>query len=55
MIEIDKTKDVKEELENKFLNEIGSDLNKLILTKTLFEKMLIYARYKTKAMQYERG
>jgi len=55
MIEIDKTKDVKEELENKFLNEIGSDLNKLILTKTLLEKMLIYARYKTKAMQYERG
>jgi len=55
IVELDRTKNIKEELENKFLNEVSNNLNKLIFTKTLLEKMLIYARYKTKAMQHEKG
>ena len=33
------------------LNDIASDLNKLILTKKVLERMLIYARYRAKALQ----
>ena len=45
--------DLKEEIETSFLNEITSDLTKTLFTKTILEKMLIYARYKAKAMQHE--
>ena len=37
------------------LLKITDDILKLILAKTLLEKMLIYARYKAKAMQREAG
>jgi len=52
---IDLNKDIKEVLENLFIYKISSDLNMLILAKTLIERMLIYARYKAKAMQKEQG
>jgi len=39
-------------LSEQLLN-IATDISQLILTKTLLEKMLIYARYKTKAMQHK--
>ena len=53
LIEIDTTDNLKEKIENSFLNEISSDLTKTLFTKTILEKMLIYARYKAKAIQHE--
>ena len=53
LIEIDTSNDLKEEIENSFLNKISSDLTKTLFTKTILEKMLIYARYKAKAIQHE--
>ncbi len=52
LIEIDTSNDLKEKIENSFLNEISSDLTKTLFTKTILEKMLIYARYKAKALQH---
>ena len=51
--DISTDKDLKEELEKAFLEEISSDLTKILFVKTILEKMLIYARYKAKAMQHE--
>ena len=51
--DISPDKDLKKELENAFLEEISSDLTKILFVKTILEKMLIYARYKAKAMQHE--
>ena len=50
---IEPSKDL--EIEKIFLENITDDIPKLILAKTLLEKMLIYARYKAKAMQREAG
>ncbi len=47
--------DLREKIEDAFLNEISSDLTKTLFTKTILEKMLIYGRYKAKAMQNEAG
>ncbi len=44
---------LKDKIEKAFLNEISTDLTKTLLVKTVLEKMLIYARYKAKAMQHE--
>ncbi len=44
---------LKDKIEEAFLDEISSDLTKTLLVKTVIEKMLIYARYKAKAMQHE--
>ena len=44
---------LKEKLEDAFLEEISEDLTKTLFVKTIIEKMLIYARYKAKAMQHE--
>ena len=46
-------KNLKDHIENAFLNEISSDLKKTLFVKTVIEKMLIYSRYKAKAMQHE--
>ncbi|GEM_PF-2495481 len=43
---------LKQEIESRFIG-LSGDLSKLLLTKTILEKMLIYARYKAKAMQHE--
>ncbi|GAB6161037.1 hypothetical protein JCM12298_01960 [Desulfothermus naphthae] len=53
LMEIDTSDDLKEKIEFSFLNEITSDLTKTLFTKTILEKMLIYARYKAKAIQHE--
>ena len=44
---------LKEKLEKAFLEQISTDLTKTLFVKTILEKMLIYARYKAKAMQHE--
>ena len=46
-------KDLKKGLENAFLEKISTDLTKTLFVKTILEKMLIYARYKAKAVQHE--
>ena len=51
--EIEPTENLKEKLENIFLGDISSGLTKILFVKTILEKMLIYARYKAKAMQHE--
>jgi len=51
--EIEPTENLKEKLENIFLGDISSGLTKTLFVKTILEKMLIYARYKAKAMQHE--
>jgi hypothetical protein len=48
--DISTDKDLKEELEKAFLEEISTDLTKTLFVKTILEKVLIYARYKAKAM-----
>lgn len=53
--DIDISADIKDTLEFLFVHNISSDLNMLILAKTVIERMLIYARYKAKAMQKEQG
>ena len=40
------------DIEKKFL-KLSEDLTKTLFVKTILEKMLIYARYKAKAMQHE--
>jgi len=49
---IETSKNLKEEIEKGFLN-LSEDLSKLLFVKTILEKMLIYARYKAKAMENE--
>jgi hypothetical protein len=44
---------IKSKLEEAFLEKISTDLTKTLFVKTILEKMLIYARYKAKAMQHE--
>ncbi len=51
--EIKTNENLKEKLEEKFLNDISVELTKTLFVKTILEKMLIYARYKAKAMQHE--
>jgi hypothetical protein len=48
--DISTDKNLKEELEKAFLEEISTDLTKTLFVKTILEKVLIYARYKAKAM-----
>ncbi len=50
--EINPNSDLKQEIENYFIG-LSDDLSKLLFAKTVLEKMLIYARYKAKAMQHE--
>ena len=49
---IEANKDLKEVIEEQFL-KLSKDLSKLLFAKTILEKMLIYARYKAKAMQHK--
>ncbi len=49
---IETNQDLKQEIENHFIG-LSDDLSKLLFAKTVLEKMLIYARYKVKAMQHE--
>ncbi len=49
---IDVNEDLKKKIEDEFL-KLSRDLSILLLAKTILEKMLIYARYKAKAMQHE--
>lgn len=51
--EIKPNENLKEKLEEIFLENIAEDLTKILFVKTILEKMLIYARYKAKAMQHE--
>ena len=51
--DISTDKNLKEELEKAFLEQISTDLTKTLFVKTILEKMLIYARYKAKAMEHE--
>ncbi len=41
----------KNNLRDGILKDIASDINKLLLTKQVLERMLIYARYRAKALQ----
>ena len=50
---ISSDENLKDKIEKAFLDEISTDLTKTLLVKTVLEKMLIYARYKAKAMQHE--
>ena len=43
---------LKQEIESRFI-DLSRVLSKLLLAKTILEKMLIYARYKAKAMENE--
>ncbi len=43
----------KSNLREAILTDISSDLNKLFLTKQVLERMLVYARYRAKAIQKE--
>ncbi len=45
--------DGSKKLRDVLLEDIASDLNKLILTKQVLERMLVYARYGAKAKQKE--
>ena len=50
--EIDTNDDLKAKIEEEFLN-IAEDITKTLFIKTVIERMLIYARYKAKAMQHK--
>lgn len=43
----------KDKLRDAILTDISSDHNKLFLTKQVLERMLVYARYRAKAIQKE--
>jgi len=49
---IETNKNLKKKIEEAFL-KLSEELSKLLFAKTILEKMLIYARYKAKAMENE--